>query len=115
MPDNTPTPDSVTHLFFKNVPPIAGDETINLLPSLLHDFSSMSMEAVYILDFLKQGFYFVADRDFFLCGHSVEEAFSLGYDFFPKVILNKDITLLQVMHSAILQHLLIMDRPTEIN
>jgi len=107
--------NSVTPLFYKGVPTIAGDAGIIQPFYLLKEFADVSMEAVYVLDFLKRGFHFVANRDFFLCGHSVEEVLSLGYDFFPEVIHSKDLTLLAEIHANILQRLFTMDKLVEIN
>jgi len=115
MINNVQTASSVTPLFYKGVLPITGDENNHSTPFFLQDFAEMCMETVYVLDFLKRGFHFVANNDFFLCGHSVENALLLGYDFYPKVIHTKDLTLLADMHIAILQRLHSIDRPDQIN
>ena len=106
---------SVTPHFYKGVPAITGYVSVDHLPFVLKDFTDMCMEAVYVLDFVNRGFQYVANRVFFLCGHSAEDAMSLGYDFFPKVIHSKDLALLENIHSAILKRLCSMDRPDEIN
>ena len=77
--------------------------------------ASMCVETVYVIDFLKQGFHFVADRDFFLCGHSVEEAMALGYDFFPKVVHKKDLGLLKDIYKAIMRRLNAMNESNAVN
>jgi hypothetical protein len=69
------------------------------------DFFSISMEAVYVIDIQKRCFKFVANHNFFLCGHSLEEVMKLGYDFYPKVIHPEDIPLLTKMYSAVLNRL----------
>ena len=107
--------NSVTHLFYNGVQDIAGDEYISLSPLVLQAFADISIEAIYVLDFLKRGFHFVANRDFFLCGHNMEEAVLLGYDFYPRVVYGKDLELFQDMHIAILQRLHNMDRPDKVN
>lgn len=107
--------NSIADLFYKGVPVIIGDENIDHLPFALQDFTCMCIEAVYVFDFFKRGFNFVANRDLFLCGHNVKEALSLGYDFFSKVIHNKDLTMFAEMHSATLQYLCSIERPNEIN
>jgi len=109
------TENSITPHFYKDVPYIAGNERIDQMPVVLQDFADMCVEAVYVLDFFKRGFHFVADRNFFLCGHSVNEAISMGYDFFSEVIYNKDLKLFENMHAAILNRLGGMDSPDEIN
>ena len=92
---------SVKNKFYKGVPLITGNG--NDLPGLnFEELASVSMEAVYVLDFFKRDFHFVANHDFFLCGHSVEEALCLGYDFFSKIIHEDDLLLLAEIHAAIL-------------
>jgi len=95
----------MTPVFFEGIPEYAStadDAEFHFSPD---DFSDMMMEAVYILDFQKQCFRFVSGHDFFLCGHSREEAMSLGYEFYRKVIHPEDISLFAGMHGAILQRL----------
>ena len=106
---------SISPLFYMGIPAITGNEEIDQPPFILQDFANMCMEAVYVIDFVKKGFQFVSNRNFFLCGHSVEETMSLGYDFFPKVIYSKDLTILEDIHSAILQRLCSMRKPDGIN
>ena len=81
------------------------------MPFTLKDFASMSMEAVHVVDFSSRSFHFVANRDFFLYGHTVEEVLSLGYDFLPKIVHNKDFLRLKDIYASILQH----DKLDEIN
>jgi len=105
---------SITKQFYKDVPTITGN--VGETPCFsVEEFASMSMEAVYVLDFFKRNFHFVANRDFFLCGHSVDEARSLGYEFFPEVIHKDDLPLLAEMHAAILIRLCCMSEPHKNN
>jgi DNA-binding CsgD family transcriptional regulator len=92
--------------FFKGIPEQAPvtDSTETLFSP--EDFSEMMMEAVYILDFQKRNFCHVADHDFFLCGHSREDALNAGYEFFRKVIHPEDVLLWAKMHSVILKYLI---------
>ena len=69
------------------------DSNIHPLSVRLKDFAAMSMEAVYVIDYLKNGFHFVADHELFLCGHNAKEVLGLGYDFYPKIIFSEDLPL----------------------
>ena len=77
--------------------------------------ASMCMEAVYVIDFLKKGFYYVADRDFFLNGYSVEEVKTMGFDFFHRVVHKKDLTLLRDIYEAIINRMKSIAELDEIN
>jgi len=105
----------VASMFYKNVPVIAGKVNDDRLPFSLEEFASMSTEMVYVLDFFKRKVRFVSDRNFFLCGHSVKEVLSLGYDFYPKIIHKDDMPLLEKMHAAILRRLCDMDNAGGVN
>jgi len=107
--------NSVTHKFYKGIPTFTGSEDVNHLLSGLEYFAAISSEVVYVLDFLKRGFHFVADRDFLFCGHSADEVLSLGYDFYPVVIHKDDMPLLENMHAAILRRLYSMNDSGSIN
>ena len=108
------TEPPITPLFYKDVPAITGDERTDQTSFVLQDLIDMSTEVIYIIDFLKQGFHYVVNRDFFLLKLSVEEVLSLGYDFYKKVIHPKDLRLFADMHAAILRHAMITDNPDEI-
>ena len=104
------------HSFYKGVPLIKGDESSDALFSLiLESIAEVSMEIMYVLDFHTQGFIFVDRRDTFLCGCSVEEVMSLGYDFFTKVIHSEDLPLFNDIHAVILQRLHNMNNSGDIN
>jgi hypothetical protein len=102
---NTGKADSVAADFFEGIPeqiPVMDSAEISFIPE---DFSEMMMEAVYILDFQKRNFHYVADHGFFLCGHSREDAMNTGYEFFQRVIHPADMPLWVKMHNVILKHL----------
>ena len=71
--DNSKQTGTGKPLYDKEILPTICDQNIYQTPFNLHDFSTMCMEASYVIDFLKGGFQYVADRDFFLCGHSVDD------------------------------------------
>ena len=89
--------------------------TNNHIPFGLEEIAAMSIEAVYVIDFLKREFLYVANSDLFLCGHSVEEAMLLGYDFYSKITHPADLPLLAEMHHAILLRLCSMTDSGNLN
>lgn len=56
-------------------------------------FSSVASGSFYVLDILKKRFCYIDSNDFFLCGHSVEEAIEFGYDFYSRIIHPDDLPL----------------------
>lgn len=106
---------SITAQFYREVPTIDGDDNDDNLPFDLDIFSAMCIEAVYVIDFRKRKFRYVADHDFFLCGHSAEKAMALGYEFYPEVIHPEDLPLMEEMHAAILRRLCNMNDPGGVN
>ena len=106
--------NSITPLFYSGVPDMTGDDNDALSFDVV-DFANMCIEAVYVIDFVKRKFHFVGCHDFFLCGHSVDEVMSLGYDFYSEIIPSKDLPLMENIHAAILQRLQTMDHPEAIN
>ena len=68
-------------------------------------FSSIVKESGYILDIKNRQFCYIQPNNLFLCDYSVEEAFSLGYDFYEKIVYGKDLHLWALMHKAILLYL----------
>ncbi|MDR1202105.1 MAG: LuxR C-terminal-related transcriptional regulator [Tannerellaceae bacterium] len=91
--------------FFEGIPeqvPVSDGVEISFKPE---DFSGMMTEAIYILDFQKRSFHYIADHGFFLSGYSREEAMNAGYKFFHRVIHPADISLWAKMHSVIIKKL----------
>jgi DNA-binding CsgD family transcriptional regulator len=115
MPVPIHPPESITPQFYSDAPEITGNDSIDALPFGIYDFSSICIEAVYVIDFLKQNFQFVGQHDFFLCGYTVTEAMALGYDFYTRIVHPKDLPLLVNMHNAILNRLQSLDHPEAIN
>jgi hypothetical protein len=71
----------------------------------IEDFSSVCMEAIYVIDFQKRCFHHVPTHNLFLCGHSREEVMRLGYGFYSETVHEKDLPILIKMHQAILIYL----------
>ncbi len=96
---------NIRQTFLGDIPLLSDNENDEKLSLDVKDFADMSMEAVYVIDFQKRGFHFVADHNLFLCGHCVEEVLLLGCNFFPRVIHIEDLPLLKTMYKALLQRL----------
>ena len=94
---------------------ITGSIKDDRLPIGIEDFASICMEAIYVIDFFKRGFDYVAARDLFLCGHSVDEAMSLGFGFYRRIIHPDDMLLLVKMYKAIQRRLFGMSSLGPIN
>lgn len=53
----------------------------------------MIPSSLFVLDMVQKRFCYIKPDDLFLCGHSMEEAMTLGYDFFSKIIHPEDLPL----------------------
>jgi len=92
------------------------DATDNQTPlGGIEHIAAISTEAIYVIDFQKKGFHFVADHPFLLCGYSVEEILSLGFDFYLKIVHNDDWPLVTQIRTAVLQRLSSMSDSGDIN
>lgn len=71
-------------------------------------FSSVTTGSFYVLDILKKRFCYIESNDFFLCGHSVEDAIKLGYDFYSRIIHPHDlpvwINILKIIREYLKNH-----------
>jgi DNA-binding CsgD family transcriptional regulator len=67
-------------------------------------FGSMSIEAVYVIDFRERQFRYVSNHSLFLCGHSQDEVLNLSYDFYTGIVHPEDLPLWEKMHNAILKY-----------
>jgi DNA-binding CsgD family transcriptional regulator len=57
-------------------------------------FTRLSNNSVYIIDYKEKGFEYVSDNPLLLCGHSAKEVQEMGYDFYIKYVIPKDLDLL---------------------
>lgn len=57
-------------------------------------FARLSNNSVYIIDYKEKGFEYVSDNPLLLCGHSAREVQQMGYDFYIKYVIKKDLDLL---------------------
>lgn len=63
-------------------------------------FARTTYQSVYVIDYEKKGFEFVADNPLFLCGHSSAEVEAMGYDFYFKYVPEEDLQLLLTINTA---------------
>lgn len=57
-------------------------------------FSRTTYKSVYVIDYQKEGFEYVSENPLFLCGHTAEEVKEMGYEFYFKYVIEKDLDLL---------------------
>jgi DNA-binding CsgD family transcriptional regulator len=57
-------------------------------------FTRLSNKSVYIIDYKEKGFEYVSDNPLLLCGHTAKEVKQMGYEFYLKYVLKKDLDLL---------------------
>lgn len=81
------------------------DEETSALIQHINMFSSVTTDSLYVLDIQQRQFCYIKADDFLLCGHSVEDALRLGYDFYPKIVYPEDLSLFTDMRKAVLQYL----------
>jgi DNA-binding CsgD family transcriptional regulator len=67
--------------------------------------SSISTESFFVIDIATGQFPYVPPNDIFLCGHSVDDAITLGIDFFEKIIHHEDLSSWKVEYKAVLRYL----------
>jgi DNA-binding CsgD family transcriptional regulator len=68
-------------------------QTANYLETI-KAFARTTYQSVYIIDYQKKGFEYVSDNPLFLCGHTAQEVQNMGYEFYFKCVIEKDLDLL---------------------
>lgn len=68
-------------------------------------FSRTTYKSVYVIDYYKQNFLYVADNPLFLCGMSANEVRELGYNFYINHVTPEDLNLLLEINLAGFQFL----------
>lgn len=63
-------------------------------------FARLTYESIYVIDYEKMAFEYVSENPLFLCGYSPEEVLNLGYAFYFKNVLEKDLELLNLINEA---------------
>ncbi|MDR1896293.1 MAG: hypothetical protein LBR10_05835 [Prevotellaceae bacterium] len=96
-------PATVVTSFYEGIKSMETIPDENTLEFDIDSFSSMSMEAVYILDFQKRCFHYVSSHELFLCGYPQQEVMRLGYDFYPETVHPDDFLQFKKIHNVILK------------
>ncbi len=56
--------------------------------------SRMCNQSIYIIDNLKQEYFYVSPHPLFLCGYTVQDVLKMGYSYYEKIILPEDLPLI---------------------
>ena len=91
--------------FFKPVElgnsPTNGDyEKAAHLIEAVKAFSRTTNQSVYIIDYYKRTFLYVAENPLFLCGETAKNVSNLGYMFYMKHVPEKDLEMLLEINQA---------------
>ena len=81
------------HNYIEHIPQEEYDE-LSKYNNLLDAYARMTYCSLYIVDYYKEGFLYVSDNPLFLCGNSADEVKMLGFDFYNRYVIPKDISLL---------------------
>lgn len=63
-------------------------------------FSLATHHSVYIIDYYKQGFFYVSENPLFLCGESAKKVRQMGYDFYLNRVPKDDLEMLLEINEA---------------
>ncbi|HBX20642.1 MAG TPA: helix-turn-helix transcriptional regulator, partial [Porphyromonadaceae bacterium] len=80
-----------------------GDDVYDSITHIIADidaFSRSTYKSVYVIDYYKQNFLYVADNPLFLCGMTAEEVRELGYNFYLNQVIPADLNLLLEINVA---------------
>lgn len=81
-------------LFAEVKPPVITPseyDKIEVLKKPCEMLSHMCNKSIYIIDYLKQEFFYVSPHPLFLCGYTAKEVLKMGYDFYEKVFSPEDL------------------------
>ncbi|WP_445711095.1 response regulator transcription factor [Flavobacterium sp.] len=82
---------------FKNTVNNISDDEQKQTENYLEPIKALSRttyNSIYVIDYQKKGFDYVSDNPLFLCGHTGEEVTEMGYLFYFKYVIKKDLDLL---------------------
>jgi DNA-binding CsgD family transcriptional regulator len=82
---------------FKNTVNNISDDEQKQTENYLEPIKALSRttyNSIYVIDYQKKGFEYVSDNPLFLCGHTGEEVTEMGYLFYFKYVIKKDLDLL---------------------
>ena len=84
------------------------EETYNAINHIIEDiaaFARTTYKSVYVIDYYRQNFLYVADNPLFLCGIAADEVRKLGYNFYINQVIPEDLELLLEVNVAGFQFL----------
>jgi len=67
---------------------------------ILSIFSRLLNQSIYVADFRRGEFLYVSDHPLFLCGHSAEEVKEMGFSYYEKIILEKDMPIVMAINET---------------
>ncbi|CAM3963836.1 MULTISPECIES: response regulator transcription factor [Flavobacterium] len=82
---------------FKNTVNNISDDEQKQTENYLEPIKALSRttyNSIYVIDYQKKGFDYVSDNPLFLCGHTGDEVTEMGYLFYFKYVIKKDLDLL---------------------
>lgn len=83
----------------KNITNIESEQVFNYLESI-KAFARTTYKSIYVIDYQKKGFEYVSDNPLFLCGYTANEVKEMGYEFYFKHVIKKDLDLLLKINSV---------------
>lgn len=92
----------------ENIIEYISDEEYDEIAHVIADidaFSHTTYKSVYVIDYYKHNFLYVADNPLFLCGMNSKEVRELGYDFYLNHVIPEDLNLLLEINAAGFQFL----------
>jgi DNA-binding CsgD family transcriptional regulator len=69
-------------------------QKLEIIPEVCDKLSRINNQSIYIIDYAKQGFWYVSPHQLFLCGYSPDEVKRLGYLFYERVLSSEDLQML---------------------
>jgi DNA-binding CsgD family transcriptional regulator len=104
---NNIDPGSAVALFFERTPPIplADEVQVERQVEWVKAVADLVTENLYVVDFSRRCFRYVAAHDLLTDGYSPDEVLRAGYGFYPKIIHPDDLPLFIRMHRIMLDYL----------
>lgn len=73
-----------------NKSPDYNSKVLSTLVLSIEAFARVTYQSIYLIDFYKHDFLYVADNPLFLCGHTAKEVKEMGYDFYSEHVPEKE-------------------------
>jgi DNA-binding CsgD family transcriptional regulator len=92
----------------ENIIDYISEEAYNAVSHIIEDigaFARTTYKSIYVIDYYRQDFLYVADNPLFLCGMTADEVRELGYNFYINQVIPEDLELLLEINVAGFQFL----------